>query len=172
MLATHVRVSTGRTRSDGTSSRATTLIHRRLPTGARIELWAGRESGEISCGCGHKLEWANRDQVGQLQWHMFACSLPEEANVRHRWLQAVRRDIAAHIKDAAVARIVVRFWTHTSDGRIAAVKQDQKRRWHAPSMRWRGGAWRFDDVIPRAYTTPALSTRTTTRLMRSECKGR
>jgi hypothetical protein len=84
----------------------------------------GFEPGEINCGCGHKPEWANRDQVGQLQWHMFACSLPEETNVQRRWLQAVRRDIAAHIKDAAVARIVVRCWTHTSNGRIAAAEQD------------------------------------------------
>ena len=57
-------------------SRVTKLIHQRLPTDASIELWAGRESGVIDCGCGHKLEWANRGQVGQLQWHMFACSLP------------------------------------------------------------------------------------------------
>ena len=84
MLATHVRMSTGRTRSDGMSSRVTKLIHQKLPTDARIELWAGRESGAIECGCGHKLEWANRGQVGQLQWHMFTCSLPEETNVRRR----------------------------------------------------------------------------------------
>ena len=81
MLATHVRVSTGRTRSDGMSSRITKLVHQRLPTDARIGPWAGRESGVVECGCGHKLEWANRDQVGQLQWHMFACSLPEETSV-------------------------------------------------------------------------------------------
>ena len=60
------------------------------------------------------------------------------------------RDIAAHIKDVAIARIVGRCWTHTSDGCIAA-KQDQKQRWRAPSMRWRSGAWRFDDVIPRTH---------------------
>ena len=89
MLATRVRMSTGRTRSDGASNRAAKLIHQRLPTDARIELWAGRESGELVCGCGHKLSWANRDQVGQLQWHMFACSLPEETDVRQRWLRAV-----------------------------------------------------------------------------------
>ena len=67
MLATHVRMSTGRTRSGGMSSRATKLVHQRLPTDARIELWAGRESGVVECACGHKPEWANRDQVGQLQ---------------------------------------------------------------------------------------------------------
>ena len=70
-------------------------VHQRLPTDARIELWAGKESGMIECGCGHKLEWANRDQVGQLQWHIFTCTLPEETNVRRRWLQAVRCDIAS-----------------------------------------------------------------------------
>ena len=84
---------------------------------------------------------------------MFACSLPEETNVRRRWLQAVRRGIAAHIKDVAIARIVVRCWTHTNDGRIEAAEQDQKQRWHAPSVRWRGGACRFDDVIPRRHDT-------------------
>ena len=39
---------------------------------------------------------------------MFTCTLPEETNVRRRWLQVVRRDIARHVKDAAVARIIVR----------------------------------------------------------------
>ena len=54
----------------------------RPPTDARIELWAGRESGELVCGCGHRLSWTNREQIGQLQWHMFACPLPEETNAR------------------------------------------------------------------------------------------
>ena len=67
MLATHVRMSTGRSRSDGMPSRVTKLIHQILPIDARIGLWAGRESGVVECGCGHTLEWANRDQVGQLQ---------------------------------------------------------------------------------------------------------
>ena len=84
MLATRVRISTGRTRSGGMLSRVTKLAHPRLSTDARIGLWAGRESGIVECGCGQKLEWANRDQVGQLQWHMFACALPEETSVRRR----------------------------------------------------------------------------------------
>ena len=41
-------------------------------------MWAGRESGELACGCGHRPRWTSREQAGQLQWHMFACSLPEE----------------------------------------------------------------------------------------------
>ena len=82
---------------------------------------------------------------------MFACSLPEETNVRCRWLRAVRRDIAAHIKDAAIAWVIVRCWTHTTDGRIEAAEKDQRQRWRAPSMRWHGGAWRFGDVVPRTH---------------------
>ena len=151
MLATHVRMSTGRTRSDGMSSRVTKLIHQRLPTEARVELWAGKESGVVKCGCGHQLEWANREQVGQLQWHMFTCTLPEETNVRRRWLQAVRRDVSTYVKDAAVVRIIVRCWSHTSDGHIAAARLDENQRWRVPSMRWKGGAWRFDDVIRRTH---------------------
>ena len=82
---------------------------------------------------------------------MFACSLPEETSVRCRcrWLRAVRRDLAAHIKDAAVVRVVVRCWSHTDDGHIAAAEQDQRQQWRTPSMRWRNGAWRFDGVIVR-----------------------
>ena len=87
----------------------------------------------------------------RLAWHMFTCTLPEETNVRRRWLQAVRRDVAKYVKDAAVARIIVRCWSHTSDGHIAAARLDEKQRWRAPSMRWKGGAWRFDDVIPRTH---------------------
>ena len=156
MLATHVRMSTGRTRSDGMSSRVTQLAHQRLPTDARIALWAGRESGMVECGCGHRLEWANRGQVGQLQWHMFACTLPGETSVRRRWLQAVRRDITSNVKDAAIARIIVRCWTHTNDGHIAAAQQDQRQRWRTPSMRWRSGAWRFGDVVPRTHDASAF----------------
>ena len=59
MLATHVRMTTGRTRSDGASNRVAKLYHQRLPTDARIGLWAGREPGELICGCGHKPSWAN-----------------------------------------------------------------------------------------------------------------
>ena len=29
-------------------------------------------------------------------------------------------------------------------------------RWRAPSMRWRSGAWRFDDVIPRTHDASAF----------------
>ena len=82
---------------------------------------------------------------------MFAYSLPEETSVRCRWLKAVRRDIAAHIKNAAIARVVVRCWSHTGDGRIAAAEQDQRQQWRAPSVRWRDGAWRFDDVVTRTH---------------------
>ena len=82
---------------------------------------------------------------------MFACSLPEESNVRCRWLKAIRRDIAAHIKDAAISRAVVRCWSHSNDGRIAAAEQDQRQQWRALSIRWRNGAWRFGDVVARTH---------------------
>ena len=66
VLATHVRMSTGHTRSGGASHRVAKLYHMRLPTDARIELWAGRESGELVCGCGHRLSWTSREQIGQV----------------------------------------------------------------------------------------------------------
>ena len=58
---------------------------------------------------------------------MFACSLPEETNVRFRWLKAIRRGIAKHIniKDAEIARVIVRCWSHSNDGRIAVEEKDQ-----------------------------------------------
>jgi hypothetical protein len=95
MLATHVRMSVGRTKSDGASHRVAKLYHARLATDVWIELWAGRESGELVCGCGHRLKWSNLGTVGQLQWHMFACSHPEELAVRRRWIRI------EHIRDAA-----------------------------------------------------------------------
>ena len=48
-----VWMSTGRTRSDGAPHRVAKLYHSRLPTEARIGLWAGREPGELICGFGH-----------------------------------------------------------------------------------------------------------------------
>ena len=107
VLATDVRMSTGRTRSDGAPHRVAKLYHSGLATEVRIGLWAGKESGELACGYGHRLRWTSLEQVGQLQWQMFECSLPEETSVRCQWRRAVRRDLAAHIKDAAVVRVVV-----------------------------------------------------------------
>ena len=101
------------------------------------------------CGCGYRLKWSNRDQVGQLQWHIFACSHPEELTARRRWIRAVRRNLPEHIRDAAIVRMILRCWSHTDDGHIAAAEQDQRQQWRAPLMRWRDGAWRFDDVIAR-----------------------
>ena len=45
----------------------------------------------------------------------------------------------------------MRCWSHTDDGRIAAAEQDQRQQWRAPSMRWRDGAWRFDDVVTHTH---------------------
>ena len=135
----------------GASHRVAKLYHSRLPTEARLGLWAGRESGELICGCGHRPSWTSREQIDQLQWHMFSCSLPEETSVRCRWLKATRRDIVAHIRDATIARVIVRCWSHTNDGRLAVAEQDQRQQWRAPSMHWRNGAWRFVDVVARTH---------------------
>ena len=154
MRATHVRMATGRTRSDGVSHRVTKLYHARLAAEVRTELWAGRESGELVCGCNYRLQWTSREQVCQLQWHMFACSLPEETSIRRRWLSMVRRNLAAHIKDAAVVRAIARCWAHIDGGYIAVAEQDQRQQWRAPSVRWRDGAI---TGIPRRVGTSSPS---------------
>ena len=111
-------------------------------------------------------------QVGQLQWHMFACSLPEETNLRQRWLRAVRRDVTAHIKDAAIARVIVRCWTHTR----TTDEWRQRRRTKSSA----GARPRCDEEVEPggsttrspAHTTPAVPTRATMKAMLSERRGR
>ena len=58
---------------------------------------------------------------------------------------------APHIKDAAMARVIVRCWAYSNDGRIEAAEKDQRKRWRASSIQWHDGAWRFDDVPPRIH---------------------
>ena len=49
LLATFSRGAIGRAKSDRVSPLTTKIMHENLPTGARLELWAGAESGSVIC---------------------------------------------------------------------------------------------------------------------------
>ena len=74
LLATFPRGAIGRAKSDSVSPLTTKVMHGNLPTDARLELWAGAESGSAICACGEPLKWSNRAEVGRLQWHMLRCT--------------------------------------------------------------------------------------------------
>ena len=57
-----------------------------------------------------------------------------------------------------IVRIILRCWSHTDDGHIAAAEQDQRQQWRALSIRWRDGAWRFGDVIARTHDASEFDT--------------
>ena len=82
LLATFPYGAIGRARSDRASPLMTKITHGNLPTGARLELWAGAESGNVICACGEQPKWSSRAEVGRLQWHMLRCTLPHETKVR------------------------------------------------------------------------------------------
>ena len=82
LLATLSRGAIGRAKSDRVSPLTTKIMHDNLPTDARLELWAGTESGSVTCACDERLVWTSREEVGRLQWHMLWCTLPHETKVR------------------------------------------------------------------------------------------
>ena len=67
ILATFSRVAIGRAKSDRVSPLTTNIMHGNLPTGARLELWAGAESGGAICACLELPKWSSRAEVGRLQ---------------------------------------------------------------------------------------------------------
>ena len=91
LLATFSRGGVGRAKSNRASRQLTKIMHDNLPTDARLELWAGKESGSTTCACGEVFEWSSRAEIGRLQWHMLRCTLPHETKVRREWHSAVRR---------------------------------------------------------------------------------
>ena len=56
LLATFSRGAIGRAKSDRVSPLTTKMMNDNLPTDARLELWAGEESGSVTCACGAVLE--------------------------------------------------------------------------------------------------------------------
>ena len=56
LLATFSRGAIVRAKSDRVSPLTTKIMHDNLPTDARLELWAGRESGNVTCACDEVLE--------------------------------------------------------------------------------------------------------------------
>ena len=92
----------GRAKSDRASPLMTKIMHGNLLTDARLELWAGKESGRVICACGEELEWSSRAEIGRLQWHMLGCMLPHETKVRREWHSAVRRTLESFTDNARV----------------------------------------------------------------------
>ena len=151
LLATFSRGAIGRAKSDRVSPLTTKIIHDNLPTDARLELWAGAESGSVTCACGEPLKWSNRAEVGRLQWHMLRCTLPHETKVRREWHSAVRRTLESFTDNSRVINAAMACWSTSERGVInTTAVEDELSGWKAPSTRLVGndGKWEFTDGIP------------------------
>ena len=108
-------------------------------------MWGGVQSGSLTCGCGHVLQWSDHDDVGPLQWHFLQCTLAAETSVRQRWRVAIKRTIVASAPDLVVAEKVLACWTHLADGTIHTAAGDQASDWRPPALAERDldGSWDF-----------------------------
>ena len=120
-------------------------MHDNLPTDARLELWAGAESGSVICACGEPLKWSSRAEVGRLQWHMLRCTLPHETKVRREWHSAVRRTLESSTDNARVINAVMACCSTSGRGVIHTAVEDESNGWQAPTTRLVGsdGKWEF-----------------------------
>ena len=150
LLATFSRGAIGRAKLDRVSPLTTKIMHDNLPTDARLELWAGKESGNITCACSEVLEWANRAEIGRLQWHMLQCTLPHETKVQREWHSAMRRTIESCTDNARVANAAMACWSTSERGVIHTAVEDQAIGWQAPTTRMIGndGKWEFANGVP------------------------
>ena len=109
----------------------TKIMHGNLPTNARLELWAGAESGNVICACGEQLKWSSRAEVGRLQWTMLRCTLPLETKVRREWHSAVRRTLGSSTDNARVINAAMAFWLTPERGVIHTAVKDELSGWLA-----------------------------------------
>ena len=153
LLATFSRGAIGRARSDRVSPLTTKIVHGNLPTDARLELWAGAESGSVICACGEPLKWSSRAEVGRLQWHMLRCTLLHEAKVRREWHSAVRRTPESSTDNARVINAATACRSTSDRGVIHTAVEDESSGWQAPTTRLVGnhGKWEFTDGIPPTF---------------------
>ena len=89
-----------------------------MATEARVAMWRGLFAGSVACGCGHVLEWWQREDTGPLQWHFLQCTLALERDVRRRWRAAIKRTVAAATTVAIIVETILACWTHRTDGTI------------------------------------------------------
>ena len=145
VIASHSKGAIGRVKSERRSPLITKIMHCQLATDARLELWAGRDEGSVTCACGRVLTWNDRTEVGSLQWHMLECTMPQEIAVRKRWYGAVDNVIATATDDAYVRDAIMACWSSDSNGWIHTAADDQDNRWRNPSIKDAGdGHWEFD----------------------------
>ena len=116
VIASHSKGAIGRVKSERRSPLVTKIMHCQLATDARLELWAGRDEGSVTCACGRVLAWNDRTEVGPLQWHMFECTMPQETAVRKRWYGAVSSVIASATDGAYVRDAIMACWSSDSNG--------------------------------------------------------
>ena len=126
LLATFSRgAAIGRAKSDRVSPPTTKIMHGNLPTDARLELWAGAESGSVICACGEPLKWPSREEVGRLQWNILRCTLPHETKVRREWHSAVRRTLESSTDNARVISAAMACWSTSDRGVIHTAVEDE-----------------------------------------------
>ena len=128
-------------------------MHENLPTDPRLELWAGKESGQITCACDETLEWANRAEIGRLQRDMRQCTLPHETKVRREWHSAMRKTLEGCTDNARVVNAAMACWSASDRGVIHTAVEDQAIGWQVPTTRMIGNdcKWEFANGVPPTF---------------------
>ena len=111
------------------------LIHEHLATEPRIQMWGGTTRGEWTCGCGKNMTWFDRQDVGQLQWHMLACTMAEEQPTRRAWRATIKRAVSAFTAGLPNEESATASWTDKTDGTIHTACGDADTSWRLPTLR-------------------------------------
>ena len=110
----------------------------------------GEKSGQVICACGETLEWANRAEIGRLQWHMLQCALLHETKVRREWHSAMCKTLEGCTDNARVINAAMECWSASDRGVIHTAVKDQAIGWQVPTTRMIGndGKWKFSNGSP------------------------
>jgi hypothetical protein len=111
------------------------LIHEHLATEPWIQMWSGATRGEWTCGCGKHMTWSDRQDVGQLQWHMLACTMAEEQPTKRAWRAAIKCAVPAFTAGLPNEESVTACWRDKTDGTIHTACGDTDTSWRPPTLR-------------------------------------
>ena len=153
-LATFCKGVAGRPPSEKAPSFMSKLIHEHLATEPRIQMWGGATRGEWACGCGKKMTWSDRQDVGPLQWHMLEWTMSEEQSTRKAWRAAIKRAVSAFTTDLPIVESAAACYTDKTDGTIHTACGDVGTSWRPHMWRCTGdaGTWEFDrSSVPPSF---------------------
>ena len=104
--------------------------------------------------CGKRMTRSDRQDVGQLQWHILVCSMAEEQSTEKAWRAAIKHAVSAFTTDLPIVDSATACWTDKTDGTTHTTNGDADTSWRPPTLRCvgDGGSWEFDrSGVPPAF---------------------